>query len=89
MICQKLSSSVRKKTISLELTNLMKDMAHLEITIPKDLLSGEFTGTLGGKEFKLIQDDRAMETTLHGNIMKSFIEENGIGDSALMVVKLK
>ncbi len=81
--------SQEKKTISLELTNLMKDMAHLEITIPKDLLSGEFTGTLGGKEFKLIQDDRAMETTLHGNIMKSFIEENGIGDSALMVVKLK
>ncbi len=27
-----------------------------------------------------------METTLHKNIMKSFIEENGIGDSASMII---
>lgn len=79
--------SQEQRSISLEVTNLMmKDMAHFEITIPNELLSGEFTATLGGKQIKLIQDDKEMETTLHENIMKSFIDENGIGDSASMVV---
>ena len=79
--------SQEQKSISIELKNLMMmDMAHLEITIPNELLSGEFTATLGGKQIKLIQDDKGTETTLHENIMKSFIEENGIGDSAVMVV---
>lgn len=79
--------SQEQRSISLEVTNLMmKDMAHFEITIPNELLSGEFTATLGGKQIKLIQEDKEMETTLHENIMKSFIEENGIGDSASMVV---
>jgi len=79
--------SQEQRSISLEVKNLMmKDMAHFEITIPNELLSGEFTATLGGKQIKLIQDDKEMETTLHENIMKSFIEENGIGDSAMMVV---
>lgn len=79
--------SQEQRSINLELKNLMmKDMAHFEITIPNELLSGEFTATLGGKQVKLIQDDKEMETTLHENIMKSFIEENGIGDSASMVV---
>lgn len=79
--------SQEQRSISLEVTNLMmKDMAHFEITIPNELLSGEFTATLGGKQIKLIQEDKEMETTLHENIMKSFIDENGIGDSASMVV---
>ena len=79
--------SKEQRSISLELKNLMmKDMAHFEITIPNELLSGEFTATLGGKQIKLIQEDKEMETTLHENIMKSFIDENRIGDSASMVV---
>ena len=79
--------SQEQRSISLECKNLMMmDMAHFEITIPNELLSGEFTATLGGKQIKLIQDDKEMETTLHENIMKSFIEENGIGDSAMIVV---
>lgn len=79
--------SQQQKSISVECKNLMmKDMAHFEIAVPNELLGGKFTATLGGKQIKLIQEDKEMQTILHENIMKSFIEDNGIGDSATMVV---
>ena len=79
--------SQEQKSISFEVKNLMmKDMSHLEITIPKELLGGNFISTLGGKQIKFIEDDKEMEATLHENIMKSFIDENGIGDSAMIVI---
>jgi hypothetical protein len=79
--------SQEQRSISLELSNLMvKDEAYSEMTIPNELLSGEFTGTLDGKQIKFIESDKEMGTTLHVIIMKTFIESNGIGNSALMVV---
>ncbi len=85
---QTIDFSQEKKSISFELKGLMMlDTGHLETTIPKELLAGEFTATLGGKEIKLIPENMENDTVLHVTIGKSFIEENGIGDSALMVVR--
>ncbi len=84
---ERIDFSLEQKSISIELTNLLlKDTAYFEVTIPKELLSGEFTATLAGNHITLIRSDKEAETSLQSIILKSFVEQNAIGESALMVI---
>ncbi len=86
---QNLQFNQDQKSLSFGVKGLMmQDLTHYEITIPQQLLNGNFTVTVGGKQIMFVPDtnNTTMQTTLHFNIAKSFIQQNGIGDSSTIMV---
>lgn len=78
-----------QKMLSFQCQNLLtNDLSHIEITLSKNMLGGNYSVALGGKEIKYVEEDFVTtdQATLHLNIPKSFIESNSIGDSNTLAI---
>ncbi len=86
---QDLSFNPDQKSISFSMRGFTtRDLTHCEITVPYKLLNGNFTVMVGGKQVNFVAEpnDTNQVTTLHVNIPKSFIQQNGIGDSSTVMI---
>jgi predicted secreted protein with PEFG-CTERM motif len=76
-----------QKSINFDVSGLTtRYLFHYEVTIPSDLLSGNFTATCAGYPLKIIAVPNSTSTTIHINIPSSFVKANGISDSTTIMV---